>query len=88
MRNPVEMTAALKVIRYTTCWNCVSLLEAGLERQGQQESGEQLNAGLDDPQFLQQVGPVAVKALHGVSRRWPVSQALSVFGAGSFVPSG
>ena len=39
------------------------LTEAGLEREGQQDAGEQLDAGLHDPQFLQQLGPVPVESL-------------------------
>ena len=35
-------------------------VEAGLERQRQQRTGEQLDAGLNDPQFLQQAEPIAV----------------------------
>ena len=34
-----------------------------LERDRQQESGEDLRAGLRDPQLLQQLVPVAVEAL-------------------------
>jgi hypothetical protein len=34
-----------------------------LKRQRQQETGEQLDAGLGNPQFLQQAGPIAVQPL-------------------------
>ncbi|HYN72268.1 MAG TPA: hypothetical protein VES60_07170 [Nakamurella sp.] len=63
------------------------LFEAGLKRQGQQESGEQLNAGWMTRSSCSRSDQLRSGAA-GVSRRWPVSQALSVFGAGSFVPSG
>ena len=35
-------------------------VEAGLKRQRQQKAGEQLDAGLNDPQLLQQAEPIAV----------------------------
>lgn len=35
--------------------------ESFLERQSQQQAGEQLDTGLHDPQFLQQAAPVTVK---------------------------
>ncbi len=38
-------------------------VEARLKRQRQQETGEQLNTGLDHPQFLQQTEPIAVQPL-------------------------
>lgn len=39
-------------------------IEALLERQRQQESGEQLHPGLNHAQFLQQTVPIAVQAFH------------------------
>ncbi len=41
----------------------VQLGEPLLKRQDQQEAGEQLDAGLRDPQLLQQAGPIAVQPL-------------------------
>ncbi len=41
----------------------VKLGEPLLERQRQQEAGEQLDAGLRNPQLLQQAGPITVQPL-------------------------
>jgi hypothetical protein len=41
----------------------VQVGESGLERQGEQEPGEELNTGLGHPEFLQQVSSVAVQLL-------------------------
>ena len=44
-------------------WYGVELGEALLEDERQQEPGQDLGAGLRDPQLLQQLGPVAIEAL-------------------------
>lgn len=44
---------------------CGEVGECRLEREGEQEAGEDLGAGLQDAQFLEDVGPVAVGALRG-----------------------
>src|SRR5579884_1134302 len=37
-------------------------MERLLERQGQKEAGEQLDAGLHDPQLLQEAAPIAIQS--------------------------
>ena len=39
------------------------ILEAVMERQGQQQAGEELDSGLYHPQFLQKAEPVTVQPL-------------------------
>ena len=57
----VAPTEHATVARYTVRMCSLENVESLLERQRQQEPGEQLHAGLHHPQFLQQAGPVAVE---------------------------
>ncbi len=59
--------------RYSVRWKSSSVSNRALKRQGQEEAGQELHAGLKHPEFLQQLRPVAVHLL--VERLVPVVTA-------------